>query len=128
MAPIAVEAAGMAYREGVGVTVVDPLFVKPLPQALTTMARRYKSIVVLEDGIKHGGIASSVRELLSDSSVDIPVHSIGVPLEFIEHSKRQEILADLGITVQNIARSLVEANSGTIELAKPLQRDENVDR
>lgn len=128
MAPIAVEAAGMAYREGVGVTVVDPLWVTPLPQSLSTMARRYKSVVVIEDGIKHGGIASSLRELLSEAGVEIPVHSLGVPLEFIEHSKRQEIFNDLGITVQNIARSLVEANSGTIELAKPLQRDENVDR
>jgi 1-deoxy-D-xylulose-5-phosphate synthase len=35
------------------------------------------------------------------------VHSIGVPLEFIEHSKRNEILEDLKITpaamVQQIA-------------------------
>ena len=132
MASIAVESAGMAYREGVGVTVVDPLWVKPLPESLVTMARRYKSIVVLEDGIKHGGVASSIRELLSDASVEVPVHSLGVPLEFIEHSKRQEILADLGITVQNIARSLVAANSGSIggstELGKQLLPDENVDR
>ena len=32
MATIAVEAASQAYREGVGVTVIDPRWVKPLPQ------------------------------------------------------------------------------------------------
>ena len=54
MAAIAVEAASQAYREGVGVTVIDPRWVKPLPASLISMADRYKSVVVLEDGIKHG--------------------------------------------------------------------------
>jgi len=111
MAAIAVEAASMAYREGVGVTVIDPRWVKPLPTALVTMAHRYKSVVVLEDGIKHGGIASSISEMFREAGLATPIHSIGVPLEFIEHSKRTEIMSDLGITAQNIARSIVEWNS-----------------
>tara|TARA_B110000503_G_scaffold135110_1_gene215115 strand:- start:1213 stop:3156 length:1944 start_codon:yes stop_codon:yes gene_type:complete len=111
MAAIAVEAASMAYREGVGVTVIDPRWVKPLPVSLTAMAERYKSVVVIEDGIKHGGIASSISELFREAGLATPIHSIGVPLEFIEHSKRNEILSDLGITAQNIARDIVEWNS-----------------
>jgi 1-deoxy-D-xylulose-5-phosphate synthase len=111
MAAIAVEAAGMAYREGVGVTVIDPRWVKPLPASLVTIAQRYKSGVVLEDGIKHGGIASSISEMFRASGLATPIHSIGIPLEFIEHSKRSEIMHDLGITVQSIARSIVEWNS-----------------
>ncbi len=129
MATIAVDAAAQAYREGVGVTVVDLRWVKPLPLSLVTMAQRYKSVVVIEDGIKHGGIASSISELFAQESLQVPVHSIGVPLEFIEHSKRQEILNDLGITVQNIARSLVGwSSTSKFEEEKQLQRDENVDR
>ena len=111
MAAIAVEAAAQAYREGVGVTVIDPRWVKPLPLALVTMARRYQAIVVVEDGVKHGGIASTVSEMLREVDVHLPIHSIGVPLEFIEHSKRGEILTDLGITVQSITRSLVSWSS-----------------
>jgi len=107
MAAIAVEAASMAYREGVGVTVIDPRWVKPLPASLVTIAQRYKSVVVLEDGIKHGGIASSISEMFRDAGLATPIHSIGIPLEFIEHSKRNEILTDLGITAQSIARSIV---------------------
>ena len=105
------EAASMAYREGVGVTVIDPRWVKPLPVSLVTIAQRYKSAVVLEDGIKHGGIASSISEMFRTSGLATPIHSIGIPLEFIEHSKRSEILNDLGITAQSIARSIVEWNS-----------------
>jgi 1-deoxy-D-xylulose-5-phosphate synthase len=111
MAAIAVEAASMAFREGVGVTVIDPRWVKPLPTSLIAMAERFKKVVVLEDGIKHGGIASSISEMFREAGVETPIHSIGVPLEFIEHSKRSEILNDLGITAQNIARSIVEWNS-----------------
>jgi 1-deoxy-D-xylulose-5-phosphate synthase len=111
MAAIAVEAASMAYREGVGVTVIDPRWVKPLPASLVTIAQRYKSVVVLEDGIKHGGIASSISEMFRESGLTTPIHSIGIPLEFIEHSKRSEIMNDLGITAQSIARSIVEWNS-----------------
>jgi 1-deoxy-D-xylulose-5-phosphate synthase len=113
-ASIAVEAAAQAYREGVGVTVIDPRWVKPLPKSLITMAQRYKNVVVLEDGIKHGGIASTVSELFREAQLYVPVHSIGLPLTFLEHSKRAEILADLGITVQNITRSLVAWNSSAI--------------
>ncbi len=111
MAGLAVEAASQAYREGVGVTVIDPRWVKPLPQSLITMAERYSTVVVLEDGIRHGGIASSLSELFRDAGMDVRLHSIGVPLEFLEHSKRNEILSDLGITAQNIARSVVEWSS-----------------
>lgn len=127
MAAIAVDAAAQAYREGVGVTVIDPRWVKPLPaQALITLARRYKRVVVLEDGIKHGGIASSLSEQFRDQGLETPIHSIGVPLEFIEHSKRQEILEDLGITVQNVTRQLVGWASIKQEVM-PLHVDESAD-
>ena len=135
MAAIAVEAASMAYREGVGVTVIDPRWVKPLPTSLITMSQRYKSVVVLEDGIKHGGIASSISEMFREAGLATPIHSIGVPLEFIEHSKRSEILNDLGITAQNISRSIVEWNSAnTLNGANTIMEEmqsparENVDR
>ena len=115
-ASIAVESAAQAYREGVGVTVIDPRWVKPLPKSLVTMAQRYKSVVVLEDGIKHGGIASTISELFRDAQLNVAVHSIGIPLTFLEHAKRSEILEDLGITVQNITRSLVTWSSSEIRL------------
>jgi 1-deoxy-D-xylulose-5-phosphate synthase len=129
-AGIAVEAAAQAYREGVGVTVIDPRWVKPLPKSLVTMAQRYKSVVVLEDGIAHGGIASTVSELFREFQLNVPVHSIGVPLKFLEHAKRSEILEDLGITVQNVTRSLVTWSSSDFgldikeEMQRPLGENE----
>ena len=135
MASMSVEAAAQAYREGVGVTVVDLRWVKPLPESLITMARRYKSVVVIEDGIKHGGIASTISELFRENDLQLPIHSIGIPLEFIEHSKRGEILGDLGITAQQITQQLVswsiQSNKMKDDLiieAKQPQVDESVIR
>jgi len=126
MAAIAVEAASQAYREGVGVTVIDPRWVKPIPESLITMARRYKSVVVLEDGIKHAGIASSISEQFRGAGLSTAIHSIGIPLEFIEHSKRSEILDNLGISAQKISRDIVAWNSTVEEMQFP--EHENVDR
>ena len=130
MAAIAVDAAAQAYREGVGVTVIDPRWIKPLPaQSLLSMAQRYKRVVVLEDGIKHAGVASTVSELFRDHGLETPIHSIGIPLEFIEHSKRNEIMEDLGITVQNVTRQLVGwASLGTKQESMQLRVDESADR
>ena len=132
MAAMAVEAASQAYREGVGVTVIDPRWVKPLPQSLVTMATRYKSVVVLEDGIRHGGIASTISEMFRDAGSQVPIHSIGVPLSFFEHAKRAEILSELGITAQAISLKIVEWSASlkdgylsTTEMQRPL--DENAD-
>jgi 1-deoxy-D-xylulose-5-phosphate synthase len=138
MAAMAVEAASQAYREGVGVTVIDPRWVKPLPQSLVTIATRYKSVVVLEDGIRHGGIASTISEMFRDAGLQVPIHSIGVPLIFFEHAKRAEILSELGITAQAISLNIVEWSaslkdgflSPMSEVAMPeMQRplDENAD-
>lgn len=128
MATMSVEAASQAYREGVGVTVIDPRWVKPLPQSLVTMADRYKSVVVVEDGIARGGIASALSEMFRKAGLETPIHSIGVPLTFIEHSKRSEILSDLGMTAQNISREIVEWSSSTLKAEMPLPQDENENR
>ena len=133
MAAMAVEAASQAYREGVGVTVIDPRWIKPLPQSLITMATRYKSVVVLEDGIRHGGIASTISEMFRDAGLQVPIHSIGVPLTFLEHAKRGQIMSELGITAQQISLSIVEWSASlkdgfltpTLEMQRPL--DENAD-
>ena len=129
MAAMSVEAAAQASREGVGVTVIDLRWVKPIALSLLTMARRYKSVVVIEDGIRHGGIASTISELFRDNDLQVPIHSIGIPLEFIQHSKRGEILSDLGISVHNITQQLVTWSSQLkddfILEAKQLPVDEN---
>ncbi|MEY3455267.1 MAG: hypothetical protein RLZZ92_387, partial [Actinomycetota bacterium] len=95
MAQLAVDAAAQAYREGVGVTVIDPRWVRPLPiSTLSRMSDRYSRIVVIEDGIKNGGISSALSDAFRELGIAIPIHSIGIPVDFFEHAKRNQILED----------------------------------
>ena len=106
MAGLAIEVAQLAKSRSIEVTVVDPLWVKPIPSSLLKMCAGYSTVVVMEDGIKHAGIASTISEALRDSGIDCSLHSVGVPLEFIEHSKRAEILDDIEITPEAIVRQI----------------------
>ena len=71
---------------------------------------------MIEDGIKHGGIGSTISEMFREAGLNIPIHSIGVPLQFFEHGKRSQILEEIGISAQTITRSLVEWNSSLVEV------------
>ena len=106
MASMALEVAQLAHKESIEVTVLDPLWVKPISSNLTALCAKYSTVVVMEDGIKHAGIASTISESLREAGSPCVVHSIGVPLEFIEHSKRNEILEDLKITPAAIVRQI----------------------
>jgi 1-deoxy-D-xylulose-5-phosphate synthase len=106
MAAMALEMAQLAHKESIEVTVIDPLWVKPISSNLTALCAKYSTVVVMEDGIKHAGIASTISESLREAGSPCVVHSIGVPLEFIEHSKRNEILEDLKITPAAIVRQI----------------------
>jgi 1-deoxy-D-xylulose-5-phosphate synthase len=106
MASMALEVAQLAHEKSFEITVIDPLWVKPISNNVTALCAEYSTIVVMEDGIKHAGIASTLSEALSQEGSNRIVHSIGVPLEFIEHSKRNEILDDLEITPAAIVQQI----------------------
>lgn len=72
------------------------------------MCSDYAVVVVMEDGIKHAGIASSISETLRDKGKIVSLHSVGVPLEFIEHSKRSEILEDIDVTPIDVVAQISE--------------------
>lgn len=106
MAGMALEVAQLAKAQGIEITVVDPVWVKPISPAVIALCADYETVVVLEDGIKHAGIASAISETLRETGRNCSLHSIGVPLEFIEHSKRNEILDDLEITPAGIVQQI----------------------
>ena len=106
MAGMAIEVAQLAKTQSIEITVVDPLWVKPISPAVIALCANYSTVVVMEDGIKHAGIASTISEALRNAGTNCSLHSIGVPLEFIEHSKRAEILEDLEITPAAIVQQI----------------------
>jgi Deoxyxylulose-5-phosphate synthase len=63
-------------------------------------------VVTVEDNSRAGGVGSAVSQALRDASVDVPLRDFGIPLRFLEHAKREEILAEIGLTAPDIARQV----------------------
>ncbi|WUI02196.1 1-deoxy-D-xylulose-5-phosphate synthase [Spirillospora sp. NBC_00431] len=108
MATPAVEAAELIAAQGIGVTVVDPRWVKPLDPALAGLAREHALVAVAEDNGRTGAVGDAVARLLRDEGVDAPIRTFGIPQEFLDHAARGEILADIGLTPQALARDITE--------------------
>ncbi|MCV7434263.1 1-deoxy-D-xylulose-5-phosphate synthase [Mycolicibacterium bacteremicum] len=105
-AQMGLSVAQRLQQQGIGVTVVDPRWVLPVPEALHTLAKAHKLVVTVEDSGVHGGIGSSVSAALRRNEIDVPCRDVGVPQEFQPHASRGEVLTDIGLTDQHIARQI----------------------
>jgi 1-deoxy-D-xylulose-5-phosphate synthase len=108
MAATCVEVAARLVAQGIGVTVVDPRWVKPVDPALVDLARTHRLVVSVEDNGVVGGCGSVLLQTLNEARVGTPVRLHGIPQRFLGHAKRPLILERIGLTAQTIARSIVE--------------------
>ena len=105
-ARMALLVADRLRKQGIGVTVVDPRWVLPVPAAIADLARAHKLVVTLEDNGVAGGIGSAVSASLRRAEIDVPCRDVGVPQEFQDHASRSEVLMSIGLTDQDIARQV----------------------
>jgi 1-deoxy-D-xylulose-5-phosphate synthase len=128
MAELGMQVAEALAAQGIGATVVDPRWVVPVPTSIVELASAHRLVVSIEDGIRVGGIGTRIRQDLRTAGVDTALTELGLPDEFIEHATRAEILEQVGLTPQAIARDVVAQVLGSkIPVARPLS-DETVDR
>ncbi|HMC69804.1 MAG TPA: transketolase C-terminal domain-containing protein, partial [Mycobacteriales bacterium] len=103
---MALTIAELLRNQGIGVTVVDPRWVLPVPQALGELARAHKLVVTVEDNGVAGGVGSAVSAALRRTEIDVPCRDVGLPQEFFAQASRGEVLAEVGLTDRNIARQI----------------------
>jgi 1-deoxy-D-xylulose-5-phosphate synthase len=108
MAGVAVDVAERLVAQGIGVTVVDPRWVKPVDPAIVELAREHRLVVSIEDNGTTGGCGAVLLQTLNDARVTTPFRLHGIPQEFLGHAKRAAILERIGLTSQTIARGIVE--------------------
>jgi 1-deoxy-D-xylulose-5-phosphate synthase len=106
MALTGVDVAARLADRGIGATVVDPRWVKPLDEALTGAARQHRLVVTVEDNVLTGGFGEAVCRLLRDSDVETTVRTFGLPQQFLGHGTREEILAEAGLTADGLAAAI----------------------
>jgi 1-deoxy-D-xylulose-5-phosphate synthase len=104
----ALEAADILASDGIKVTVADPRFAKPLDgKLITSLVRKHKHLVTIEDHILAGGFGSAVLEFISEQGLDSrKLRRLGIPDRFIEHAPRGAQLASLGLDAAGIARTV----------------------
>jgi 1-deoxy-D-xylulose-5-phosphate synthase len=105
-AAMALTVAELLRNQGIGVTVVDPRWVLPVPAAIAELARVHKLVVTVEDNGVAGGVGSAVSAALRRAEIDVPCRDLGLPQEFFAQASRGEVLADVGLTDRNIARQI----------------------
>ena len=129
MAELGLQVAERLAAQGIGATVVDPRWVVPVPKSVIELAAEHRIVVSIEDGIRVGGIGTRIRQELRAAGVDTALTELGLPDEFLEHASRAQILEEVGLTPQHIARDLVAQVLGSkIPVARPLPEEINEER
>jgi 1-deoxy-D-xylulose-5-phosphate synthase len=106
MVATCVEVADRLRDQGIGVTLVDPRWVKPLDPALVDLARVHRVVVSVEDNGRVGGMGSVLAEMLADAGVQRPLRIFGIPQEFLAQGKRNVVLEEIGLSAQGLAREI----------------------
>lgn len=90
-------------------TVANMRFVKPLDAALVAqLARSHDAIVTVEEGCVMGGAGSAVQEALAEAGIEVPVLSLGLPDEFVEHGDPAKLLALCGLDAAGIEQAVLK--------------------
>ena len=106
------KAARMLQTHGIGATVVDARFAKPLDQALIRQcARHHAAVITVEEGSVGGFGAFVLHFMAGDGLLDrgLVVRSLTLPDRFQDHDTPERQYADAGLDAVQIARQILEA-------------------
>jgi 1-deoxy-D-xylulose-5-phosphate synthase len=106
MVATCLDVAQRLRAQGIGVTVVDPLWVKPLSADLVELAAAHRLVVSVEDNGRVGGCGSVLSQAIADAGIQRPTMVFGIPQEFLQQGKRAAILEEIGLTAQPLAREI----------------------
>ena len=110
----------LAAAESLDATVANMRFVKPLDVALVTeLARSHDAIVTVEEGCLMGGAGAAVLEALAAAGIEVPVLTLGLPDEFIEHGDPAKLLALCGLDAAGIEQAIVKRFGARPALVRP---------
>ncbi len=103
------KAASRLAEQGIGVTVVNARWVKPMDPRLAEWARGHRHVVTVEDNVRAGGFGTGVAETLSAGRVHTPVTMLGIGDGFLEFGDQQALLTGLGLDEAGITQAVVDA-------------------
>jgi len=109
-------AADALAEAGIGATVADARFAKPLDGDLVEqLARDHRVLVTVEQGAEGGFGSVVMHELARRGCFDrgLAIRNICLPDRFIDQASPAEMYADAGMTAEDIAATARDALAGT---------------
>lgn len=103
----AVAAAEELEKEGIMVDIYDMIWLKPIDRStILEAAGKYQFIITLEDGVKNGGLGTTVESIIMESGSNIPVRRLGAPDKWIAQGTVDELHKLAGIDKDSIIREV----------------------
>lgn len=105
----ALETAELLRKKGVDAGVINARFVKPLDTDIIEQALKSSPrIVTVEDNSLCGGFGSAVAEYLTAQEKPFKLLRLGLPDEFVEHGKVNQLFDQLGLTPQKMTDQILK--------------------
>ena len=111
MVAAALKAAEQLGADGTPVTVWDVRSCAPLDPAMIDDAATHRFVITVEDGIREGGIGTSIATQIAERRTDTRVTVLGVPTKFLPHAKPDRLLSQLGLDADGIVAAIEAARS-----------------
>lgn len=87
----------------------DMRFVKPLDESLLhDIFTSFRQIITIEEGTVKGGFGSAILEFASENEYQVPIKVLGIPDEFIDHGKVEELQTIAHIDEKYILKTINE--------------------
>lgn len=98
-------AARRLAKQGIGVTVVNARFIKPIDSELIiSLCKKIPRVLTIEENALSGGFGSAVLECIADAGLSgVRVSRMGIPDRFVEHGTQKELRRSLGLDEDGIA-------------------------
>jgi 1-deoxy-D-xylulose-5-phosphate synthase len=105
---IAVQVGERLSQQGIASTVVDPVWALPVSADLLKLVAEHELVLTIEDNGLAGGLGSRLSQEARAAGIDTRVREFGIPQEFLPQGNRGQLLEELGLTAQQIARFATE--------------------
>jgi len=85
----------------------DLCFAKPLDEEmLQQIFKTYSAVMIVEEGVKHGGVGSAILEFSSRHQYSLPIQLEGVEDVFVPHGNASELLVEIGLDASTLAKKM----------------------
>jgi 1-deoxy-D-xylulose-5-phosphate synthase len=95
--------------DGISPTLVNARFIKPLDtKLLEKLADEHKTLLIIEENVPTGGLASAVMQHLQQNEVKVKIATMSLPDGYTTHGARSQILEDAGLSNQAIVKKILK--------------------